>query len=370
MKRIFLLLFISVSTAMSAEDKQDQNTIILTEEGVKNLNIKTVRARKANFESSIFAIGRIQPLPHKTSVISTRFEGRIVQTPPIVGDKVEEGQTLLKVESRQPGSPPPVIDVKSPSTGVIIKSHVTLGQPVEPAQELMDIANLDQVWAVANVPESQASKLAIGSIAHIHVSSFGDTLFKGKLIRFGAEANATAGTVEAIFLLDNPEMKLRPNMRTEFSIVTSSRENVVSVPRSAIQGDLASPFVFVKHYDLKNAFVKVPVVIGEKNDRFAEITSGITRFDDVVTEGSYFLSFAQGGGVSLKEALDAAHGHEHNEDGSELTAAQKSDKNQDQSPAVGGAIPLYKQPAVIFLVITNVISLAVLGFVSIRKSQH
>src|SRR5690606_14217382 len=47
--------------------------------------------------------------------------------------------------------------------------------------------------------------------------------------------------------------------------------------------------------------------------------------DEVVTRGSYSLGFAgAGGGPSLKEALDSAHGHEHNEDGSEMTADQKA----------------------------------------------
>ena len=59
-----------------------------------------------------------------------------------------------------------------------------------------------------------------------------------------------------------------------------------------------------------------------------EILSGLFPGDEVVTRGSYSLGFAGGGsGISLKEALDAAHGHEHNEDGSEMTAEQKAAKN-------------------------------------------
>jgi hypothetical protein len=46
--------------------------------------------------------------------------------------------------------------------------------------------------------------------------------------------------------------------------------------------------------------------------------------DEVVTTGAYSLGFAGKGSVSLKAALDAAHGHEHNEDGSELSSGQKS----------------------------------------------
>ncbi|MFC5049353.1 efflux RND transporter periplasmic adaptor subunit [Rubritalea spongiae] len=369
MKSIFMIVSAALLTFTNAEESIDAtNTIILSEQGVQNLGVQTVKSQKSSFQHTVFAIGHIQPIPNKHAVISTRFSGRVVQTPPIVGDIVKKGESVLKVESRQPGSPPPVIDVEAPMSGVITESHVTLGQPVEPAQELMDIVDLKQVWAVASVPESQASKLKLGATAHIKVISLGDEAFEGKLIRMGSEANHESGTLEAIFLLKNPELKLRPNMRTEFSIILSKRDDVISIPREALQGDLADPYVFVKHFDLPNAFVKCPVVVGERNDRFVEIKSGITRFDEVVTHGAYFLGFAQGGGISLKEALDAAHGHEHNEDGSELTAAQKAARDAEAQGPQKEAI--WSSPIVLFLSISNAVTLGLLLIVTLKKSGH
>jgi hypothetical protein len=61
------------------------------------------------------------------------------------------------------------------------------------------------------------------------------------------------------------------------------------------------------------------------NDSFVEILGGLFPGDEVVTRGGYSLGFAGGGSVSLKAALDAAHGHEHNADGSEMTAGQKKE---------------------------------------------
>jgi len=101
--------------------------------------------------------------------------------------------------------------------------------------------------------------------------------------------------------------------------VLSKRENVMSVPRAALQGDAANRFVYVKDFELPYAFIKTPVQVGQMNDRFVEIVSGLFPADEVVTRGAYSLSFAGGGSISLKEALDAAHGHEHASDGSELT---------------------------------------------------
>jgi hypothetical protein len=119
-------------------------------------------------------------------------------------------------------------------------------------------------------------------------------------------------------------------MRAEFSIVLSKRTGVVSVSRAALQGDAANRFVYVEDFELPNAFVKTPVQVGQMNDRFAEITSGLLPGDKVVKQGAYSLAFAGGGSVSLKDALDAAHGHEHAADGSEL-------KPEDPAKTAGGA---------------------------------
>jgi hypothetical protein len=92
----------------------------------------------------------------------------------------------------------------------------------------------------------------------------------------------------------------------------------MSVPRAALQGEGASRFVYIADYDLENAFEKVPVEIGERNEAQVEILNGLYPGDSVVTRGAYALGFAGNGSTSLKEALDAAHGHAHAEDGSEL----------------------------------------------------
>ena len=129
----------------------------------------------------------------------------------------------------------------------------------------------------------------------------------------------------------------------------SKRSNVVSVPRAALQGEGGNRFVYVKDFDLANAFVKTAVTVGEINDRFVEITNGLLPADEVVTRGAYSLSFAGASSVSLKEALDAAHGHEHAADGGELTPEKKAEMAAKKGGGDGhghgdeeGASPLWK----------------------------
>ena len=335
-KQLLCIALLTATSAHAAEEAREQNTIILDEIAVKNLRIQTGEAEERDFESTVFAIGRIEEIPASRSVLSSRIAGRISELKAFEGDIVKAGDVLATVESRQLGDPPPSVQLKAPQSGLIVASHVRLGQPVEPSAELLDISDRSKLWAVAKIPEQEAAMTKIGTRARIHVPALGDEVIEATLTRFGVEADRQAGTVEGIFELDNSEGKLRPGMRAEFSIILETKPFVLSIPRSAIQGDPASRVIFIKDFELPNAFIRSPVVLGDENDQYIEVISGVFPGDEVVTRGSSVLSFVGGGSaMSLKDALDAAHGHEHAEDGSELGEGEDSAEHDDEHDGHG-----------------------------------
>lgn len=330
-------LFVSVAAcclgghaeAQEAGSDRAKNTVILDKVAVENLGLVSELVEESDFETTVFAIGRVEEIPSQRSVVSSRIAGRVVQLGVHVGDTVKAGQMVARVESRQPGDPPPTIELTALQDGLVVESHVRLGEPVEPDKDLLDIANRSQLWAVAKIPEPSATEIGLGTKARLRIPALGSETIEATLERFAVDADRVAGTVEGIFVLNNPEGKIQPGMRVEFSLITASREGVMSVPRIAVQGSPTNRVVFVEDFDLPNAFVRSPVVLGEQNEDSVEVISGLFPGDEVVTTGSYALSFAgSGSGISLKEALDAAHGHEHAEDGSELTDADKAKQGE------------------------------------------
>ena len=323
---LFVVLVVASFTASlpaAVSPEKAAATVILNETGVQNLKIQTVEAEETDFEQTVFALGRIQAIPERRAVVASRVPGRIMELHTVYGTMVEAGADVARLESRQPGNPPPSLWLKAPTSGLVTSSEARVGEPVDPDKPLLEITDLAEVYAIARLPEHLAGKIKVGAAAHIHVTALPEETFEGTLLRFGTAADKASGTIDAVFALPNPNLLLRPDLRAEFSIVLSKRENVLSIPKMALQGDSLNRFVYVKDYDLPNAFVKSPVQIGASNDRFVEVLGGLIVGDEVVTTGAYSLAFAGKGSVSLKEALDAAHGHEHNEDGSEVTGAPK-----------------------------------------------
>lgn len=319
MTRLWLafVLLVSPGVLVAAEGSSAEPPVVLDATTIQNLRLETVTVGKRVFEETLFALGRIRVAPGRQAFVSSRVPGRALRVEAHIDTRVEKGDELVLVESRLSGDPPPTVGLRAPMSGLIASVNIALGQPVSPEAALIEIVDLDEVHAVAAVPEHLVGRLKLGNRSRLRVSALPGREFEAELAHFGAEADMTAGTLDAAFHVENPDYALRPGMRAEFSIVVHSRPDVLAVPREAIQGDMGSRSVFVRETGRTNAFVRVPVVLGAENDRQVEVLRGLKEGDEVVARGAYSLGFAGRGAVSLKASLDAAHGHDHNEDGSE-----------------------------------------------------
>lgn len=364
---LFVVVPLSLTASAEPADRR-ANTVVLDAAAVKNLRIQTVVTEPGDFEETVFALGRIEVYPGQRAAISSRIAGRALDVHLKLDHAVEKGAPALVVESRQIGDPPPRVTLAAPISGIVSAVNIVPGQPVSPDAILAEILDLTEVYALARVPEHLASRLRPGQRAHITVAAVSGETFPAELEHLGAVADPASGTVEAAFHVDNPALKLRPGMRAEFSIITATHANITSVPRAALQGTPADRFVYVKDFDLPHAFVKTPVVTGRANDHSVEIVSGLLPFDEVVTRGAYSLAFAGGGTLSLKEALDAAHGHEHNADGSEIRPGQNVANANDDHGHSHGADD-HAHPERLWQILSALLFVALL-VVSFRKSRR
>lgn len=369
MRPFILFSILAVATPLfAAEENRKQNTVILDETAVQNLQLEFAEAEETDFEETLFSLGHIEVLPGNRAIVSSRIPGRVFSLLAAPDREVEAGAEVAWIESRQPGDPPPTVKLEAPISGMISKVNIAQGQPVSPDDELIEILDLSTVEAEAEVPQHVAGSLKPGAKAHIRVNALPGKVFETQLAHLATLADEDSSTLSAAFHVANPDLLLRPGMRAEFSIVVSRREDVMSIPHVAVQGDTTNRFVYIKDYELDNAFVKVPVVVGARNNDRIEIIQGLFPGDEVVTRGAYALAFAGSGSVSLKEALDAAHGHPHNEDGTEVTEEQRAAEVAHSDPHHHGEASLWNQLS-IFLAVTCGVLLTLLILSQVRKPQ-
>lgn len=311
------------------------DAVVLDEAGVRNLGIETEVVAPADFEITAFALGTTEAIPENRSVLSSRIPGRVIENRIELGEFVEKGDKLLLIESLQPGDPPPSVWLTAPSDGNILSMSALLGSPVGPADRLAEIADLRRLYLVVMLPQTTAGKIVQGAKARIRFPLRPEIEYTAVLRQHAVCAcpnpacalgldmstrkeggNQDFNTAGVVFTIENPHSELRPQMNAECSIILESRSGVLSVPREAVHGSPDERHVFIKHPSIPYAFERVMVQTGASGNARIEIVEGLSEGDEVVSRGSYSLGFVGGsGGGSLKEALDIAHGHEHNEDG-------------------------------------------------------
>lgn len=131
--------------------------------------------------------------------------------------------------------------IVSPIDGTVISRSVDVGQTVAAslqAPTLFTIAeDLRKMQVNTNISEGDVGRLATGMKASFTVDAFPGQRFFGKIaqIRNAAQTLQNVVTYNAIIEFDNPELKLRPGMTANVSIIYAERSDVLAVPNAALR---------------------------------------------------------------------------------------------------------------------------------------
>jgi HlyD family secretion protein len=131
--------------------------------------------------------------------------------------------------------------ITAPVTGIVISRNVDVGQTVAAslqAPTLFTIAqDLTEMQVDTNVSEADIGRVAIGQEATFTVDAFPNLTFQGKVtdIRNAPVTVQNVVTYDVVILVKNPDLKLRPGMTANASILVAQREEVLKIPNSALR---------------------------------------------------------------------------------------------------------------------------------------
>ena len=145
--------------------------------------------------------------------------------------------------------------ITSPIDGVVVERNVNIGQTVAAsfqAPVLFLIANdLSKMQVIAQIDEADIGTISERASVHFNVDAFPEEDFTGRIseIRLSsklpdsssASSSATAGgatnvvVYNVIIDVDNPQLKLRPNMTANATFTVASIENTLTVANSSLR---------------------------------------------------------------------------------------------------------------------------------------
>ena len=180
----------------------------------------------------------------------------------------------------------PWLDIKATREGYVIARNVIVGQVVQPADPLFQVADLSYVWVVGDVPEQIARDVRLKQHVEIQVPALGTHLMDGVIIFVSDTINRLTRTVMIRVMVENSERKLKPDMLANMHI-TDSQHKVLVVPESAIVRELNQDYIFISLGD--NRFQRVPIELGPEVANLRPVIEGLTIDQRIVTAGAFHL---------------------------------------------------------------------------------
>jgi len=131
--------------------------------------------------------------------------------------------------------------IRSPVNGVVISRNVDVGQTVAAslqAPTLFTIAkDLTQMQVNANVSEADIGRVAVDQEASFTVDAYPERMFRGRIseIRNAPMTIQNVVTYDVVIQVDNKDLKLKPGMTANVSILVAHKEGVLKITNAALR---------------------------------------------------------------------------------------------------------------------------------------
>lgn len=253
--------------------------------------------------------------------------------------QIEHIKTVKKSDS--------LINIYAPQNGVVTELNIREGMQVTPEMTILSLADLTQVWLMAEIYESQASLVSVGQEADAQLSSLPGKILKGHVNYVYPQVDPTTRTLKIRLHFDNPDNFLKPGMYANISLLAKPKQNVMSIPQEALIRTEHGDRVIVSLG--QGNFEPRVVIAGLESGNRVEIISGLKSGEQVVTSSQFLIDSE----ANLKGALDRLTALPPLKTAIQTKTADNSSKDVKKTDIIGSGIIKAIQPAAHKLTISH-----------------
>lgn len=180
-------------------------------------------------------------------------------------------------------------------SGVVTDKRINLGDYIQKGQSLYEIADINTVWVLFDVYESDIPWIKQGDKVEFTVRALSNEKFKGEISFIDPVINSNTRVASARVILKNHGQRLKPDMFVQ-GIIESQlevNEEVIVVPKSAVMWTGERSVVYVKNATSdKVSFLMKMVTLGPSLGDGYLIKEGLEVGDEIATNGTFSIDAA------------------------------------------------------------------------------
>jgi membrane fusion protein, copper/silver efflux system len=174
----------------------------------------------------------------------------------------------------------------SPVSGVITQKMAVAGMKVMPGEKLFDVADLSNLWVIADIYEYELPLIKVGNKALITLAYLPGKELPSQIDYIYPNISAETRTIKVRLKLANPENKLKPQMFANVEIKINLGRKLM-IPESAV---IDTGKGMVAYVDLGNgAFEPREIKAGLRTDGYIEVLRGLKDGEKVVSSANFLV---------------------------------------------------------------------------------
>ena len=191
---------------------------------------------------------------------------------------------IKELEKR--GTPSRTMTLYAPAAGFVTTRNAFPKQRVMPDTELYSLADLSNVWVIADIYEFEAADIKLGQPATVNISSYPGRDFYGKITYIFPQVDNTTRTLKVRIELANKGFMLKPDMYADVVLNMNYGRQLV-VPQEAVMDSGSEQLVYVSLKD--GYFEPRKIQIGQKVNNKYVVLGGLNDGERVVTSGNFLV---------------------------------------------------------------------------------
>ena len=175
--------------------------------------------------------------------------------------------------------------------GVVINKKVSVGDYVNEGESLFDLQNLNKLWAVFDVYESDLSHFKIGQKISFKTPALPNKTFTSTINFLDPVINPNTRTAAIRLSINNGGQQLKPEMFIEGKMQLDDKNaGAISIPKSAVLWTGERSVVYVKQPNLSTpSFEFREIVLGQAVGKNYQVISGLSNGEEIVTNGAFVI---------------------------------------------------------------------------------
>jgi len=250
---------------------------------VSQQNLAAASEKRAEQLVEADVIGRAELERRRAELLQATTEASSYRTQ-LLGLGMTESQIRQLETNRKLSADYPIV---TPKSGTVLKRDIAIGQVVQPADPAFTIADLSNVWIVANVPEEDAGTLRKGVQVEVQVPAHPDYKISGLLSFVSPIVDPATRTVVVRMDFDNPNGLLKPDELASMTFVGHT-DKKLTIPNTAVVREENKDHVFVQVSPER--YVLREVSLGEEENDRRVVLDGVHEDERIVTEGAFHLN--------------------------------------------------------------------------------